>query len=320
MTGIVTPEAVRLDFESANLGSRCIALLLDLLLQGVVLVVVLSAGAALSSGIGDGLPDWVGIVMVLLLVFAVLWGYPIAFETLWRGRTLGKAAVGLRVVTREGAPVRFRHAAIRAALSLVDLWLTFGGAAVVSILATPRQQRLGDLVAGTLVLRERTAQRAPAPVRFAVPPGAESYAASIDASGMTADDYADVRAFLLRAASLAPDARARIGTQLARRVADKLAHTPPQGVTPELFLVAAATRYQQRTQPGGTQAAPRWPAAGMPSPAAPGPVAAPSGPPAAGMPPPATPSPGAPQPSADAPASDPSAPGAEASGGFVPPA
>jgi len=246
VSGIVTPEAVRLDFEEASIGSRCLALLLDLVLQFTVLFVVLLAGAALAGEFGEGLPEWVAIVLVLLLVFLVLWGYPVAMETLWRGRTIGKAALGLRVVTTEGAPVRFRHAAIRAALSVVDLWLTGGGAAVVSILATSRQQRLGDLVAGTLVLRERTAAGGATPVRFVVPPGAEGYAATVDASGMTADDYATVRTFLLRAGSLAPDARARVGTDLARRTAAKLAHVPPASVTPELFLTVAAARYQQR--------------------------------------------------------------------------
>lgn len=297
MSGIVTPEAVRLDFDEANLGSRCLALLLDLLLQFTVLFTVLLAGTALAGATGEGLPEWVGVVLVLLLVFLVLWGYPVGSETLWRGRTLGKAALGLRVVTTEGAPVRFRHAAIRAALSLVDLWLTGGGAAVVSILATSRQQRLGDLVAGTLVLRERTAAGATAPVRFTVPPGAESYAATVDASGMTADDYATVRTFLLRATSLAPDARVRVGTDLARRVAAKLAHVPPAGVTPELFLTAAAARYQQRaTRPATT----------------PGPALSPARPDWA---PPA--SPGATVPPAPRDGVD---DGAPPGGGFVPPA
>jgi len=270
VSGIVTPEAVRLDFEEASIGSRCLALVIDLVLQVTVLFVVLLAGSALAGEIGEGLPEWVGIVLVLLLVFLVVWGYPVAMETLWRGRTIGKAALGLRVVTTEGAPVRFRHAAIRAALSVVDLWLTGGGAAVVSILATSRQQRLGDLVAGTLVLRERTAGGEATPVRFVVPPGAEAYAATVDASGMTADDYATVRTFLLRAGSLAPDARARVGTDLARRIAAKLAHVPPASVTPELFLTTAAARYQQRAnRPSGWAPVPA-PAAGGGEPPPPG--------------------------------------------------
>ena len=101
--------------------------------------------------------------LTFLLTFVVLWGYPTVMETLWRGRTIGKIALGLRVVTVEGAPVRFRHAAIRATLGLVDFLLTSGAGAVVSVLMTHRSQRLGDLVAGTVVLRERTGLRAPSP-------------------------------------------------------------------------------------------------------------------------------------------------------------
>lgn len=245
-TGVVTPEAVRLEFESANLGSRIIALLLDGMIQFVAVVVIVLAGVALADGIGVNLPDWVAGTLVALAFFAILWGYPTAFETLMRGRTPGKAANGLRVVTTEGAPIRFRHAAIRAALGLVDFYLTAGGAAVLTVLLSKRQQRLGDLVAGTLVLRERTETGSVAPIRFAVPPGWEGYAGTVDPGGLDADDYAGIRSFLTRAATLDPQARTSLGTTLAQRLAAKLAHVPPPGVSPELFLVVAAARYQAR--------------------------------------------------------------------------
>ena len=217
--GIVTPEAVRLEFDGANIGSRSLALLVDLLAQALVLTLLLVAQAALVDGIGAALPGWAGIVVTLLLVFVVVWGYPVAFETLWRGRTPGKAALGLRVVTVEGAPVRFRHAAIRALLALVDIYASAGGVAVLSVLCSSRQQRVGDLVAGTLVLREGRAGAAMTPVRFTVPPGAERYAGTVDPGGLTVQDYARVRQFLLRAEGLRPEARARLSADLARVVA-----------------------------------------------------------------------------------------------------
>jgi uncharacterized RDD family membrane protein YckC len=270
LTGIVTPEAVRLEFETADVGSRSLALLLDIILQGITLIVVLTAVGGLFDGLSGALPEWVGVVLVVLLVFAVLYVYPVAMETLWRGRTLGKAMIGLRVVTAEGGPVRFRHAAIRGALQFVDLWGTLGGAGFFSILLSSRQQRLGDMVAGTLVLRERTrvAGRYPAAqgswvggigaVKFRLPPGSESYAATIDPSGMTGEDYTAVRSFLLRAATLRSDARTRLAGQLAERIATKMAHTPAPGVSPELFLQIAAARFQQRAQ-GGAQPTPAPP-------------------------------------------------------------
>jgi uncharacterized RDD family membrane protein YckC len=251
--GVVTPEAVRLEFEYANLASRVLALLVDLLVQAAIVLLLGTAGVALTEGIGATLPDWVGISLVALLGFAVFWGYPTAFETLWRGRTPGKAANGLRVVTVEGAPVRFRHAAIRAAFTLIDFYLLGGGVAVITVLATRRSQRLGDLVAGTVVLRERTAESDVAPVRFTVPRGWESYARTVDVGGLHAEDYAAVRSFLLRAGSLDRAARDRLGTGLARRLAAKLAHVPPPGVSPELFLTVAAAGYQARFDGRGPQ-------------------------------------------------------------------
>ena len=240
--GIVTPEAVPLQLSEANVGSRTIAWFIDAIILGTtiallnVLIVMLGSDAPV--------PQWVGITVLVVLNFLLFFGYPIGFETLLRGRTPGKAALGLRVVTVEGAPVRFRHAAIRAALGLVDFFLTSGIAAVATTLLSKRHQRLGDLVAGTLVLRERTAAAAPAVSRFTVPIGAEEYAATIDPTGLSPRDYEAVREFLLRATSLRPAARRDIGAQLAQVIAAKLQHNLPTAVSPELFLVSVAARYQ----------------------------------------------------------------------------
>lgn len=314
-TGIVTPEAVRLDFESANIPTRFLAMLVDLLIQGAVFVAVAGLGEAISNGIGASLPVWLGATLVLLLIFVVVWGYPTTFETL-RGRTPGKAALGLRVVTTEGAPIRFRHAAIRAAFGLLDFYLFFGGVAVLSVLITKRQQRLGDLVAGTLVLRERTAAHDVAPVTFAVPSGAESYAQTVDASGLDADDYAAIRSFLLRSGTLDPAARERLGVTLAQRLAARLAHVPPAGVSPELFLVVAAARYQQRFATRGPAPVPGAGSNGAAPPAVAPPVARPA-PDAAeqGARRTSSPAPGA----ADAPEPEPAAAPAPPTGGFQPP-
>jgi uncharacterized RDD family membrane protein YckC len=262
--GIVTPEAVRLDFEPAGVGSRTVAILIDLSIQGILLLLLVLA-AALLEGQTGAVPDWAGLAFVLVAVFVVIWGYPIGFETIWRGRTPGKAAMGVRVVTVEGAPVRFRHAAVRAALSLVDFYLTAGAAAVVSTLVTARSQRLGDLVAGTIVLRERTGAGPPTVAEFAVPAGAESYAATIDVAGMQPQDYAAVRSFLLRAPRLAPAVRADLAQRLATPLAGRLAHNPPAGTSAELFLACAAARYQLRASPAAAEPGPR-PTSPLPAP------------------------------------------------------
>ena len=245
---MVTPEAVALEFRTANLGSRILAYLIDM----VVVVAGILAGAFAVALLGEAsdvvVPDWVALTIVLVLLPGWWLGYFVAFETLWRGRTLGKAALGLRVVTKEGAPVRFRHAAVRALLGLVDFGVGSGFFAVLFILFTRDNQRLGDLVAGTLVLRERSGLAAPAPVSFAPPLGLEAYAATLDTSRLTTAEYQAVRTFLLRAASLPPGPRASLALQLASPLAARLRPPPPAGVPPEAFLrcVAAASQHPQR--------------------------------------------------------------------------
>jgi uncharacterized RDD family membrane protein YckC len=259
---MVTPEAVALEFRTANLGSRILAYLIDM----VVVVAGILAGAFAVALLGEAsdvvVPDWVALTIVLVLIPGWWLGYFIAFETLWRGRTLGKAALGLRVVTREGAPVRFRHAAIRALLGLVDFFVLSGFFAVVFILFTRDNQRLGDLVAGTLVLRERSALAAPAPVVFGPPPGLEAYTSTLDVGGLGTEEYLAVRTFLLRAASLPPGPRSALALQLANPLAARLRPPPPSGVPPELYLHCVAAAYQQRQRlaarhgvPGGDMGA-----------------------------------------------------------------
>jgi uncharacterized RDD family membrane protein YckC len=251
---MVTPEAVALEFRTANLGSRILAYLIDMAVVTVGILAGLLAVALLGQATDVVVPDWVALTIVLVLLPGWWLGYFIAFETLWRGRTLGKAALGLRVVTREGAPVRFRHAAIRSLLGLVDFALAGGFFAVVFILFTRDNQRLGDLVAGTLVLRERSGLAAPAPVTFTPPPGLEAYTATLDTSRVGTEEYQAVRTFLLRAASLPPGPRSALALQLANPLAGRLRPPPPAGISPELYLHCVAAAYQQRQRLAATPA------------------------------------------------------------------
>ena len=114
------------------------------------------------------------------------------------------------------------------------------------ILFSRDNQRLGDMVAGTLVLRERSALATPAPVSFAPPPGLEHYTATLDPSGVGTEEYQAVRTFLLRAASLPPGPRSALALQLANPLAARLRPPPPAGISPELYLHCVAAAYQQR--------------------------------------------------------------------------
>ena len=272
---MVTPEAVPLEFQTANVGSRILAYVIDMAVVVAGIFAGLFAVALLGQATDVVVPDWVAITIVLVLLPSWWLGYFIAFETLWRGRTLGKAALGLRVVTTEGAPVRFRHAAIRGLLGVVDIAIASGFFAVVFILLTKDNQRLGDLVAGTLVLRERSGLAAPAPVSFAPPAGLEAYTATLDTSRLTIEEYQAVRTYLLRAASLPPGPRAALALQLADPLVARLRPPPPAGITPEQFLrcVGAAHQQRQRQAIPGPRAPTPTPG---PAPLAPGPVPAPA--------------------------------------------
>lgn len=272
--GIVTPEAVVLEFETAGVGSRLPALAFDLLLQLAAIYAVAMAVVAVSGFTTGGNPGWPTAVVLILAFFAILVGYPAVAETFWAGRTLGKALFGLRVVTREGAPIRFRHAALRAVLRVFEIIVLLGAPAVIAATLSRDNQRLGDLVAGTIVIRERRGEGAASVVTFPPPYGYEGYVASLDVSSLGTDQYGLIRSFLLRANQLTPTARSVLAVRLANPLALRLNHTPPPTLAPELFLASVASAYQLRH---AETLAPSWP----PPPAGP---MAPGSPP--GSPPP----------------------------------
>jgi uncharacterized RDD family membrane protein YckC len=267
-SGIVTPDAVGLDLQVATLGSRGAAYLLDLVIFLTVLG-LLSIGQSLLGAAGF-VPGWFGIA--ILLVFAFLWqfGYPIGFEVLNRGRTPGKAALGLRVVTVEGAPVRLRHATIRATVGILELLGTTGGIAVVSSFASKRSQRLGDMAAGTLVVRERRGGGSPSVETFLAPAGLETYAARLDVSGLRAGDYATIRETLRRARELPSPVRAQLTSELAHRFVGRVQPPPPANCSAEQFLTCLAAAVQSRRASAVGTAAPGssgWSSAPAPAPA-----------------------------------------------------
>ncbi len=232
---IPTPEGVELELVLAGLGSRLVATLVDLLIKGgVVGALWVVAAAAGDDAVG-------GFVVALLLVatFLVWFGYDVAFETLASGRPPGKRAAGLRVVRLGGEPVGFLASAVRNLLRLVDGLPGIYAVGAASVLLSRRNQRLGDLAAGTLVVRERRAPLA-APPSTAVPDFAvaDRYAAW-DVSGITSFELVTVRRFLERRAQLDPAARGRLAWELAERLRPKVAGAPP-GLHPEEFLEALA--------------------------------------------------------------------------------
>jgi uncharacterized RDD family membrane protein YckC len=237
--GIVTPEAVVLELETAGIASRAFAGLIDLAVQfGIVFVAVMVLSLA-------GLMESSSRTVMVIILATVMMGYPVLQETLWRGRTIGKRAMGLRAITVEGAPVRLRHVMLRMMGGLVDRYLPpIGVTGTLFVLATARHQRVGDLLAGTIVIRDPVRMGLPPAVWFPLPPGMEAFAATIDPTAMTDAQYTVVRSFLMHNRELTPDARYTLARDLATRIATVLRHE--QGtVHPETYLLCVISRYQR---------------------------------------------------------------------------
>ena len=187
MTEVVTGEAVVLDLAVARFPSRMLALMIDIAVQFPVLIflaIVVSSGSHINSASGAA-------IFLAGLMFVVI-GYPVIFETLSRGRTLGKLALGLRVVCDDGSPERFRQALIRGlSLAFVELWLPPFNligipAGLITSMVSAKGKRLGDLFAGTFVIQERVPPRPDlAPVFTVVPAPLTSWAQHLELSRLS---------------------------------------------------------------------------------------------------------------------------------------
>jgi uncharacterized RDD family membrane protein YckC len=244
--GIITPEAVVLDVETAGFASRILAGLLDLGIQLIAMFFLTLMLALAFPGDESG-----AFTAFAVVFFLMLFGYPITFETLLRGRTPGKMALGIRAVTIDGAPIRLREATLRAMGGVVDKMLPPGGVTgALFVLLTPRHQRVGDLIAGTIVIRDPERFVVTPALWFSAPYGLEAYAETIDPTAITVEQYTVIRSFLTRGNVLAPAVRGTIAVDLANRLAAEIRHRPPQWVPPEAFLICAMARYQRRNGPG----------------------------------------------------------------------
>jgi uncharacterized RDD family membrane protein YckC len=205
---IATPEGVQVELTLAGIGSRFIAAGIDFAIQ----IVVMIALAVLLRPAGDA-----GFAVFTSLVFALIFFYDVLFEVLGRGKTPGKRSVGLRVVGPAGRAITLVRSAVRNILRIIDILPGFYGVGMTVIFITKRNQRIGDLVAGTYVVRDRLGDRS-APRATTQPRVDASPAATWDVSAISADDVATVRAFLERRDALRPKPRQEIAAQLAARL------------------------------------------------------------------------------------------------------
>jgi uncharacterized RDD family membrane protein YckC len=219
-----TPESIAFSYELAGLGSRFLALVIDMLLQfGVLAVlavgVVLAAtriepAKHLASG-AEKLADGIAVALVVLAVFAIFFGYFIIFEAFWSGQTPGKRVLGVRVVRDGGYPIDFGAALVRNLVRVGELSLGFYAFSAISMLVSPENKRLGDLAAGTIVVRDARLAMPAALMKEAEP----QYSPTRYLSG---DERSLIRRFLDRRDALTPERRRELAAQLAERVRERV--------------------------------------------------------------------------------------------------
>lgn len=276
---LVTGEAVVLDLRIARLASRGVAAALDVLIQFAVLLAALIG--ALLAGVDDPAQ---GAALLLGVFVLVRVGYSTLFETLGRGRTLGKMALGLRVVRDDGGPIRFRHALTRALAGvIVDFGpiLVWSVVAIVVSLCSARSKRVGDFLAGTVVIQERSPDTA-APQLFPMPPALASWAGQLDLSGLSDDLALAIRQYLARFSQLRAEARYALGHELVGEVSGRIGAPPPYGVPDWAYLQAVLA--ERRNRAAGHLPVPPVPVAPAPPPQPPQSPAPPVSPPAADSP------------------------------------
>ena len=237
---LVTGEAVALDLPAASLGSRMVSGLIDVIVTVVLLVVTIFTFtlAALQS---DGALLQVAFIGTMVTVFLVV---PTTVETLTRGRSLGKLAMGLRTVRDDAGPISFQHAFVRSLVGFVEIYAFSGAPAFFSALLSSRGKRLGDFAAGTYVVRDRVRLSLPQPV--GMPPELRGWAQTADIASLPPRLALGIRQFLSRVAQIDPATRLRLGTQLATETSRYVAPGPPPNTSPEAYLAAVIAARRER--------------------------------------------------------------------------
>jgi len=261
---LVVAEGVALELRPARLAGRAVALLLDLVIMLVLYLLCSLVTAAVMSGSSG---DTVSAMRIVVIIIVAI-GYPLVSETLGSGRSIGKLAAGLRVVRLDGGPERFRHALVRALTFLfADIGLPlslgnqlvsglpdivlFGLPGAIAVACSKQGRRIGDLLAGTIVVRERTeggAGTLPMPPN----PALAQWAAAARVQDVPPGLILAARQLISRVFELDRAAAAELTEQLSRQVAGYVTPAPPPGVAPYQYLVAVtAERYRRELLSNG---------------------------------------------------------------------
>lgn len=237
---LVTGEAVALDLPPASIGLRVLSGLLDYVIVMTLAYLLLTLAVMLSAHFDDA----VVAASTLLATVAAMVGYPVTIETLTRGRSVGKIAAGLRTVRDDAGPITFRHALTRGLIGAVEVYALWGVPATIAAVMSSRSKRLGDMAAGTYVVRERVRASLPPPVPM--PPHLAGWAQAADIVSLPDGLAMQVRQFLPAAFAMTPQARADMGVLLLEEVLHYVSPPPPPGNHPEYVLAAVIADRRRR--------------------------------------------------------------------------
>lgn len=238
--GTLTGEAVSLDLHPTGFVLRAAGAVLDIVAYVVVFfIAVMAVGMATSVLYTEGAV--MAAVFIILLVTCFV-GIPIVVETLTKGKSLGKLAIGGRIVRLDGGAIGLRQAAVRSLVGFFEFFVTLGGAAALSGLLTARTQRLGDLLAGTYCQYERVTGRV-MPL-FGIPPELAGWARIVDVARMPTQLSRRITQFLSQATQYDAARRARLAAELATEASAFVAPVPP--VSSELFLAGITVVRRER--------------------------------------------------------------------------
>ena len=225
---IETPEQIDISFQKAGIGSRFYAALIDTLLLVLILFIGFYVNWNFITELGDVLGNWLG-ALGGIIVFALFWGYYMVFEVTTNGQSPGKRALGLRVIKDGGYPIGFADSAIRNLVRVVDFLPFFYGAGLLAMLITSDWKRLGDLAAGTLVVKTARTDlkltgidsKAEASA-LNVSPGVFDYADWIRPELVTENELSAIREYLARRGMLSKLRRAELARTIANPIIGKM--------------------------------------------------------------------------------------------------
>jgi uncharacterized RDD family membrane protein YckC len=242
---IQTPEQTALDFAVAGIGSRFLALAYDMLIQFLIGIIVGVAGAVAVGGMATVAPRagmWSAAIFVLIYFFLYFGYYPL-FEILWNGQTPGKRKAGIRVIKDSGRPLTPAETIGRNLMRIVDWLPFFYGVGMVSAFLTKGNKRLGDLVVGSLVVRE-TSLSDLKPAWQTAPASVSSPFGPLGADRLSPEDCALIDSFLNRRSALEAGVRFRMAEEVLRRLKPKLMLPAESTLSTEKILEALA--YERR--------------------------------------------------------------------------